>query len=41
MVGGLRITAENEKLYVNDIGYGNSVLAGKNQLHFTANGVVL
>jgi len=41
MAGGLRIAAENEKLYVNDIGYANSVLAGKNQLHFTTNGVVL
>jgi hypothetical protein len=41
MAGGLRITAENEKLYVNDIVYANSVLAGKNQLHFTTNGVVL
>ncbi len=41
MAGGLRISAENEKLYINDIVYANSVLAGKNQLHFTTNGVVL
>ncbi len=41
MAGGLRIAAENEKLYVNDIGYANSVLAGKNQLKFTTSGVVL
>lgn len=41
MAGGLRVSAENEKLYVNDIVYANSVLAGKNQLHFTTNGVVL
>jgi len=41
LLGALDITAENEKLYINDLGYGNSVLAGTNQLKFTAEGVVL
>jgi hypothetical protein len=41
LLGGLDITAQNEKLYINEIGYGNSVLAGTNQLKFTAEGVVL
>jgi hypothetical protein len=41
MVGGLRISAENEKLFINDNGYGNSVLAGNNQLKFTLDGVML
>ncbi|MFI5138747.1 MAG: hypothetical protein ACHQIM_13045 [Sphingobacteriales bacterium] len=40
-VGELNISAENEKLYVNDIGYGNSALAGNKQLEFTAEGVML
>ena len=41
MVGQLNISAENEKLYINENGYGNSVLAGKNQLKFTTDGVKL
>jgi hypothetical protein len=40
-LGELYVSAENEKLYINDIGYANSVLAGKNQLKFTTDGVVL
>lgn len=39
-VGGLNISAENEKLFVNDNGYATSALAGK-ELRFTAGGVVL
>jgi hypothetical protein len=38
--GGLNISAENEKLFVNDNGYATSALAGK-ELQFTAAGVVL
>jgi hypothetical protein len=41
MAGDLNISAENEKLFINGNGYGNSVLAGKNQLKFTTDGVVL
>jgi hypothetical protein len=41
LAGALHISAENEKLFVNDIVYANSVLAGTNQLRFTTNGVVL
>jgi len=41
MAGGLNISAENEKLYINENGYGNSVQAGKNQLKFTTDGVEL
>jgi hypothetical protein len=41
MLGNLHISAENEKLFINGNGYGNSVLAGSNQLKFTADGVVL
>jgi hypothetical protein len=40
-LGDLHILAENEKLYINRNGYGNSVLPGVNQLKFTADGVVL
>jgi hypothetical protein len=39
-VEGLNISAENEKLFINDNGYGNSVLAGK-QLQFSTEGVVI
>lgn len=39
--GSLCITAENEKLYINNNGYGNSVLGGEQQLKFSADGVVL
>ena len=38
--GDLNISAENEKLFVNDNGYGTSALAG-NKLQFTTEGVVL
>jgi hypothetical protein len=38
--GGLNISAENEKLFVNHNGYATSALAGK-ELQFTTNGVVL
>ena len=41
MAGDLHIDAENEKLYINENAYGNSVLAGNNQLKFTTDGVVL
>ena len=40
-VGNLHIRAENEKLFINDNGYGNSVLAGENDLKFSSEGVVL
>jgi hypothetical protein len=40
-VGGLHISAENEKLFINNNGYGNSVLAGSNNLVFSPAGVVL
>jgi hypothetical protein len=39
MLGNIRIHAENEKLFVNKNGYGNSVQAGVNQLRFTEEGV--
>jgi len=41
MAGDLRISAENEKLYINDIGYANSAHAGNDNLKFTPDGVVL
>jgi hypothetical protein len=41
IIGKLHISAENEKLFINDNGYANSVLTGKNQLEFTIEGVVL
>ena len=40
-VGTLRITAENEKLYINHNGYASSAMAGKSNLSFTAAGVVM
>jgi hypothetical protein len=40
-LGSLYINAENEKLFINDDGYANSVLAGANQVKFTLDGVVL
>jgi hypothetical protein len=40
-VDHLRISAENEKLYINDNGYATSAMVGKNELKFTAEGVVL
>ncbi|WP_295674766.1 hypothetical protein [uncultured Mucilaginibacter sp.] len=39
ILGDLRISAQSEKLFVNDNGYGNSVQAGLNQLRFTEEGV--
>lgn len=39
--GSICVTAENEKLYINGNGYGNSVLGGEQQLKFSADGVVL
>jgi hypothetical protein len=41
MLGGIHISAENEKLFVNDTGYATSAMAGKNQLKFTPEGVAL
>jgi hypothetical protein len=41
MAGDLRIRAENEKLFINENGYANSVLAGANELRFSVEGVVL
>lgn len=38
---GLHISAENEKLFINNNGYATAALAGKNELKFTAAGVVL
>jgi len=40
-VDRLHIRAENEKLMINDNGYATSALAGKNDLKFTAEGVIL
>ncbi len=40
MTHDLRISAENEKLFINDDGYATSALAG-NDLRFTTAGVVL
>jgi len=40
-VGSLHIRAENEKLFINNNGYANSVLAGANNLVFSTAGVVL
>jgi hypothetical protein len=40
-IEGLNISAENEKLFINDNGYATSALHGNNQLAFTADGVVL
>jgi len=40
-LGDLYVNCENEKLFINDNGYANSVLAGDNQLRFTEEGVVL
>ena len=39
MLGKINISAENEKLYVNDTGYATSARSGKNQLKFTPAGV--
>jgi hypothetical protein len=39
--GDLNISAENEKLFINDNGYATSAMTGSNQLQFTAAGVVL
>jgi hypothetical protein len=41
IVGDLHIRAENEKLFINDNGYANSVQSGKNDLKFSSAGVVL
>jgi len=38
---GLHISAENEKLFINDNGYATSALAGKGNLQFTEAGVIL
>ncbi|HZY37856.1 MAG TPA: hypothetical protein VFE53_14460 [Mucilaginibacter sp.] len=40
-LGSLHILAENEKLFINGDGWGNSVKGGLNQLKFTEEGVVL
>jgi len=40
-LGSLHIEAQNEKLFINDEGWGNSVQGGLNQLKFTEEGVVL
>ena len=40
-LGDLDIKAENEKLFINGDGWGNSVLGGMKQLKFTDEGVVL
>ncbi len=41
ILGDLHIRAENEKLLVNNNGYATSAMVGKNQLVFSAEGVVL
>ncbi|MDB5145122.1 MAG: hypothetical protein JWQ66_3835 [Mucilaginibacter sp.] len=41
MLGGMHIEIDNEKLFVNDNSYANSVLAGQNNLQFAAEGVVI
>jgi hypothetical protein len=41
LLGSLHISAQNEKLFVNGIGYAGSVLHGANQLTLTAEGVEL
>ena len=41
MAESLQISAENEKLFINDNGYATSAMHGTNQLEFTAEGVVL
>lgn len=41
LVDGMRITAENEKLYINDNGYATSAMVGQSRLKFTPEGVVL
>ena len=41
LIDGLHIRAENEKLFINDIGYATSAMTGQNQLVFTPDGVVL
>jgi hypothetical protein len=41
LLGDLHVSAENEKLFVNNNGYATSAMAGKNQLRFTQEGVVL
>jgi hypothetical protein len=40
-LGSLHIEAQNEKLFINNEGWGNSVQGGLNQLKFTEEGVVL
>jgi len=40
-LGKLDISAENEKLFINGDGWGNSVQAGLNRLKFTEEGIVL
>jgi hypothetical protein len=40
-LGDLDIKAENEKLFINGDGWGNSVLGGLKRLKFTEEGVVL
>jgi hypothetical protein len=41
LVDGLHVSAENEKLYINDNGYASSAQSGKNKLLFTSSGVVI
>lgn len=41
MLGGLHIKAENEKLFINNEGWGNSVQAGDHELSFAEEGVLL
>ena len=41
MIGQLHIEIDNEKLFVNGNSYANSTLAGKTELQFTTEGVVL
>jgi hypothetical protein len=41
LVDSLRVSAENEKLYINENGYASSARSGKSKLLFTSNGVVM
>ena len=41
ILGGLHIEIDNEKLFVGDNAYGNSALAGENDLKFSDSGVLI
>lgn len=41
MLGGIHIEIDNEKIFVNNNSYANSVLAGNNNLQFSTKGVIV